>query len=252
MNEQPDDREAFIAFERVCGEVLWRSPADDPASQSALTHVRYVSDIGSYTSKFGTPPEWFVGCAANHRLRLCQAALRWGRPLPDQRPTPVAPVAGAERSYDVVSGPVDIQAGRKRTAADLHGSDFAIILGVVADNPATLRALASLLGSEPALAVIASIKNHSLATLDRDLIHDFLLDGLSNSQQLVATYRRWSRDVDGSDTEWPIEVYEFCGVFQVRSPETDTHGPFRSLDSAERFIRFNWDDVECVSRHQGG
>lgn len=244
MNEHSTDDPTEHAFARVCGEVLWRPPAGDPAQRSSVAHWRYLSSIGRYRMRLGNPPAWFEGCDASHRLRLCEAAISWNRRLPEHRPAPVRPVAGEEDRYEVSAVPVDLQVIRDQAPIEMHGAGPVISLQAVAENPGTLTALESALGAQRARCLISAMRDGEVNMSDRDLIEDFLLEGLSNSEDLAASFERRSRDVDGSEVAWPIEVYRFLGVYQVRSPETDPRGPFSSLEAAVGFILSNWDDAE--------
>jgi hypothetical protein len=77
-----------------------------------------------------------------------------------------------------------------------------------------------------------------------DNVNDFFLDEIANEAEVV-----WSgtiydpEDEDNPDTNYPVGIRGYCGVFFVWALDYDDSGYFLSREDALQYVTGNWDNV---------
>lgn len=113
-----------------------------------------------------------------------------------------------------------------------------------AEHPEIRERLSKAFGHERTARMLAMMQAGRFSGEDGDALQDLITDAIANDSVTVWTTEHGSLGVDGEEVLWPIEVQEFCGVFQVWSPEHDKTGPFLSLDEAVSFVLTNWPEAK--------
>jgi hypothetical protein len=113
-----------------------------------------------------------------------------------------------------------------------------------AEHPEIRERLSKAFGHERTARMLAMMQVGRFSGEDGDALQDLITNAIANDSVTVWTTEHGSLGVDGEEVLWPIQVQEFCGVFQVWSPEHDETGPFLSLDEAVSFVLTNWPEAK--------
>ena len=77
-----------------------------------------------------------------------------------------------------------------------------------------------------------------------DAVHDFFGDEIENEAEDVWSGTLYDPDdEDDPNTNYPVGIREYCGVFFVWALEVDNAGYFLAREEALRYVTFNWDNV---------
>jgi hypothetical protein len=127
-------------------------------------------------------------------------------------------------------------------ATDLTG-----ILKQLGSNRHACARLLESLGPIDGASAVEMINLSELAGDVGDSVHDFFSDEIENEAETI-----WSGtvcdpdDQENSDTNFPIGVSEYCGVFFVWALEYDNAGYFLSQKDAMQYIMGTYDYVTGV------
>ena len=128
-------------------------------------------------------------------------------------------------------------------ATDLSGE----VLKRLGSNRHACARLLEILGPIDGVSAVEMIKFGELAGDVGDRVHDFFSDEIDNEAETI-----WSGtacdpdDQENSDTNFPIGVSEYCGVFFVWALEYDNAGYFLSQKDAMQYIMGTHDYVTGV------
>lgn len=77
-----------------------------------------------------------------------------------------------------------------------------------------------------------------------DRVHDFFADEIENEATAIWSGVIFDPDDEGNvDSEFPVGISEYCGVFFAWSLESDNAGYFLTLEDARGYVFSNWDNV---------
>jgi hypothetical protein len=102
--------------------------------------------------------------------------------------------------------------------------------------------LAARFGVAQAKAAIKMMRTGALPGAFGDILHDFLLDAISNESKGV-----WYGLMPGSDDEYPITVYALGSIFFVSTTEWDEVGYFTSLRDAVDYVFREYEGTRQVT-----
>lgn len=117
--------------------------------------------------------------------------------------------------------------------------------GLVKSKRACARLRMSL-GLKLSTLAIKTLADNTLEGDLRDAVYSFFKDEIFNESHPV-----WNgllidpNDEDNPDSQFPISIREYEGVFYVWAPEYGPRGYFLKRSDAEMFISCNWDS-DCV------
>lgn len=254
MTELNQDAPVQHDFECACGYVLGLEPDHSrfrplkPAGgRSRVTWKSHIQGLCTQSIEancglqFASPPSWLEGCHPHHRDLLLRTALAWKLGLPVVCPEAIAPAPGRERDYQIHGPPSSLTAPVRPWPATASLEEA---LPRFAEHPEILERLSKAFGHERTARMLARMQAERFSGEDGDALHDLITDAIANDSVTVWTAEHGSLGMDGEEVLWPIEVQEFCGVFQVWSPEHDKTGPFLSLDEAVSFVLTNWPEAK--------
>ena len=249
MSLQPPDADSLKAFIAVCGRVLGLSPDPldfrphvDRAGRATVTWTSFAKGMGGqmverdYRDRFGPMPDWTAECHLHHQHLLRLASIFWGQALPLAKPEVIAPPPGGEDDYRIPAPPVVRPPRWPAIASDGE------MLARLASSAEFEQRLQREFGFDRAGSMRSVMIRANLDESDSSALMDFITEDMRNHSAVVWKTENSSSDIDGCEEAWPIEVHEYCGLFQVRSPEHDETGPFLSLEDAQRFVSSNWPD----------
>ncbi len=190
-----------------------------------------------YTSRFGAIPDWTTECHPHHQHLLRLASIQWGQPLPKSRPEAIVPAQGSEFDYRIPGLPREHSPLWPGTASEAE------MLAQLAASFEFERRLQQEFGIDRAGAMRSMMTHATLDGSEGIALRDFITENMSSHSAVVWRTANSTSDIDGGAETWPIEIHEYCGLFQVRSPEHDDTGPFLSLADAQKFVFRNWPDA---------
>jgi hypothetical protein len=100
------------------------------------------------------------------------------------------------------------------------------------------------LGAVDGASAVEMIRHGELVGDVGDSVHDFFLDEIENEAEDVWSGTLYDpEDEDNPDTNYPVGIREYCGVFFVWALECDNAGYFLSREDALQYVIGNWDNV---------
>ena len=134
---------------------------------------------------------------------------------------------------------MDTESAKRFGSTDLYG-----ILKRLSDSVRVRDRLLETLGPVDSVSALEMISRGELIGTAGDSVYDFLLEEIEDKAEYVWSGIIFSiNDEDNPDTNYPVGIREYCGVFFVCALEYDNVGYFLTRENALNYITCNWENV---------
>jgi len=134
---------------------------------------------------------------------------------------------------------MDTEFAKHFGATELNG-----VLKILGSNSHACQKLLESFGPLDGASAIEMIRRGELIGGIGDSVFDFFSDEIENEAEEVWSATLYDpKDEDNPDTNFPVVIREYCGVFFVWALEYDNTGYFLSSEDALEYVMSNWDNV---------
>ncbi|RLK51353.1 hypothetical protein DFR31_1289 [Alkalispirillum mobile] len=128
-------------------------------------------------------------------------------------------------------------------AKDFGARELTGVLERLSTSSHACERLLSALGPANGPLAVNMIRCGELVGEVGDGVHDFFVDEIENEAEDVWAGMILAGEEDNPETNYPVLIKEYCGVFFVSALEHESAGYFLSLEDALGYVECNWDRV---------